>query len=257
MTKPFDHPMVLTTHKANDFLAPTGLPRTIDSLLLFRNSIPDTVAKLLATEISVGTWGFAWRDLFCNTLGRALGGYLEELSPQEDFAKALSGRYRKALFEEFCELWDDFNSRTTKATEVPEALVAESPVDPEAIIDESYLQFLMSCVMYPTASPERGMLLEVYSRKTTTISDFYLNLKDVLKSIGLVSIANDDAVTLCWLDNRISKDIFWSVFGAEGTTVTGNTITNPTIKAFFRHYLGKDTTVEALTVPTNFRKLFC
>ena len=250
--KPFDYPVEVITGRAKAFLAPTRLPLTISSLLLFKDSAEETIIKIIPDEIRGRNWGSAWQAVFADLLGRALDGYACTLTPAADLADELGKKHKRLLYAEFCAHYEDFTSRM-----LPPLMVVE--VDPlveaakaaeelmstptsggvENLVTESFLSYLMGCLVNPMSAPDLNQLASIRSEAIfkKPLGEFYKDLNELLLDLGFATETNKDNLAHCWLNNQLPQDAY---FGYNPTSpsvfVTRSWVAGEYVTRFFKKY---------------------
>ena len=250
--KPFDYPVDVVTGRAKDFLALTKLPLTISSLLLFKNTAIESIISMVADEIRGRYWGSAWCDILEAVLVYTLHGQPRSKGTIEDFADELGKDHKLALFTTFCELYEDFTSRM-----LPPLMVVE--VDPlveaakaaeelmstptsggvENLVTESFLSYLMGCLVNPVSSPNLNQLASIRSEAIfkKPLGEFYKDLNELLLEIGFSSEINKDNLAHCWLNNQLPQDTNFEYNPTNPSVfVTRSRVAGEYVTRFFKKY---------------------
>ena len=250
--KPFDCPVEVGTERAKAFLAPTKLPLTISSLLLFKDTAIESIIPMVADEIHGSYWGSAWIDVLEAVLVYTLHGQPRSKGAIDDFADELGKDHKLALFATFCELYEDFTSRM-----LPPLMVVE--VDPlveaakaaeelmstptsggvEDLVTESFLSYLMGCLVNPVSTPDLNQLASIRSEAIfkKPLGEFYKDLNELLLEIGFSSEINKDNLAHCWLNNQLPQDTNFEYNPTSPSVfVTRSWVAGEYVTRFFKKY---------------------
>lgn len=269
--KPFDCPVGVVTERAKAFLAPTKLPSTLGSLLLFKDTASESMVKIVADEIRAGTWGSAWCAVLEAVLVYVLHGQPRTKGTIDDFADELGKDHKLVLFSTFCELYEDFTSRMLpplmvvevkapddgklaqfqdlytnhngfqpdKGDEANELMNTPTSGGQENLVTESFLSYLFGCLRNPVLSPNLNQLGSIRSEAIfkKPIGEFYQDLNELLIEIGFGSQSNKENLAHCWLNNQRPTDLYFAHNpNSSSVQITHSGFGGDCVNRFFKKY---------------------
>lgn len=265
--KPFDFPVGLSTERANDFLAPTHLPRTLSSLLLFKDTAYESIIKIVAEEIRQGVWGYGWQGVFSELLARALDGYMGEEGPAKDLARELGKKHKKELFVGFCDVFEDFSSRLLK--QVIGNHYAEAIDDGPEKIDletsgleqhQADIAYLLTQLFKPAINVDTEKLAAIRRNSDVDVAlkAFYRKLNQIIGNAGFGSYSLNNHLVHCWLNNQAPEDLYYQLPSVtiSGVIITDGRLIGHQVASMIREYDYKTNAIQhSFGIPSSFMRV--